>query len=488
MKAMKKLMVLVLAVAMVLGTSVMTAFADKADASDSYKVASVEVDGIKAGNTLKLYKIVQFNYDPQSHDFDYTLAGTLPAAYDTIDELAAIASDGYVFTDGSAANTAADALAYAIADGTLTPLDTQNQVAGDGDKAVITNLPAGWYVAVVTGTADDGIIYQNMIINALPVLGQNGYQSAANVKFDVKHTNEKIEKEVDGGESTDQYSVGDKVPFTIKTNMPNYPNPAKYATFKITDTPDDLTDIIDATGDDKMVVKVNDQEVTRGETTYSVAQSGDGFVITFVKDYILAHPGQAIEVSYKATIKASATITEDGLTADNTANLTYNPNPNDNGEAKPDDTTTVYTYGVDVFKYKDGTNPKEKLTGAKFILYAENGETVVGAEKEVDSNGYVSWEGLGAGTYKLVETVAPEGYKLDSTPKTITLSSTDATADNRATTDTESYFLQVDVPNTEGSTLPSTGGMGTTILYVIGAILVVGCGIMLVAKKRSSNK
>ena len=101
-----------LALTVVFAYTAVGAFAATSDASDTFKVGKLEVSGIKDGNTLKLYKIAQFNYDSATNAFDYTLANGLPADYDTIDKISAIQSDGYEFKEGgSAAKTLADTLA-----------------------------------------------------------------------------------------------------------------------------------------------------------------------------------------------------------------------------------------------------------------------------------------------------------------------------------------------------------------------------------------
>ena len=490
MKKMKKILAVVLSLTVMFTMGIATtavSFAATADASDSYKVAKVEVSGIKDGNTLKLYKIVQFNLDAQTNAFDYTLATGLPAAYDTIEELAALTPDGYTLAAaGTTIRVAADTLANGIAEETITPIGSAVNATASGNKATIENLPAGWYVAVVSGTADDSIIYQNMLINALPVVDadNNGYKAAADVTFDVKHTTDTVTKTVgsEKAEQTDKYSVGDSVPFEITTNIPNYPNPAKVATFEISDTPSDLTDDVTS-----VKVKVNGSEVAAGADTYTVTADGDGFKIVFNKAYILAHPGQAVVVNYNATIKSSAVIANDGLTADNKAKIKFNPNPNEDGTVEPEDQTKLYTYGVTVLKHEEGKETKT-LKGAKFVLYASNGTTVVRQETEVDANGKLTWDGLEAGTYKLVETAAPAGYKLDSTPRVITLSKTTATGDDPLKDGDQTYVLESKVPNTPGTSLPSTGGIGTTIFYILGALLIVGAGVLLIARRKVAAK
>ena len=492
MKFTKLLLSLVVSVMMLAFTSPI--YAEPVDVSDTYLV-KVEVTGIKEGNSLILYKIVSFKLDAETNAVAYQLAEGLPEEYDSIDELAAIKSDGYVFSPESDAKTCADVLANLIANGTVSPLETVTIVAGSENKAVQTDVPAGWYIAVASGTKDTGIIYQNMLINALPVVDtqNNTYKSASDISFGVKHSDETITKGVGGNpdytaetDSSDAYLIGDTVPFEIKSNIPNYPNPSKEATFVITDTPTNLTDTVSSV---KVTVAGDDATGTTAgsiDGKFAVAASGNGFTVTFVKDYILSHPGAAVTVNYNAVINADATIDNAGLTANNTAKITFNPNPNEAGTVEPEDNTKLYTYGLTILKYKEG-DESTTLKGAKFILYASDGTTVVKAETSVDDNGRLTWDGLKAGSYKLVETVAPGGYKLNSTPREITISKDNAKGDDPHKAGDQTYVLECKIPNTEGSSLPSTGGIGTTIFHVGGAALAICAGVLLISKKRMKN-
>ena len=506
---MKKILALVLVA--LLALSMTAAFAEAVDASTTFQVATLTVNGIKAGNVLKLYKIGTPMYDSATNDLSYSFVTGITEA-----EFKGVASDGYVLTPGSGAKELADKWAAAIAAGTITPSETIEVTAtGDPGAAVKENLPAGYYVGVVSGNADTSIIYQNMLINAMPVANSagDGYVAATIDAFTVKSTPEKITKangvtfdheaEID---TTDEYSVGDYVPYEIATTIPNYPTPSKEATFKITDTPTHLTDSIATSGDHALTVKVNGTAIDPSATTWSIARKDandqDGFVITFEKDFILAHAGQSVLVEYEAQIKTDAVITTAGLTAENTASIIFNPNPNENTTVKPEDKTEDYTYGLVVLKYAEKADKEdhtEHLPNAEFKLVAANSAGDAPADPEdvlrtgkTDADGYIFWNGLAAGTYYLIETKAPANYRLDSTPRKVVLNKTTATGDNPTTGTTEApvveeYYNQIDVPNTEGTTLPSTGGIGTTIFYVDGGILVLGAVIFLVTKRRMNS-
>ena len=122
MQNFKKLIAAATTMAMVAVMGLVT-FAAPNDASDNYQVASVTVSGIKEGNTLKLYKIVQFNLDDATNDFSYTLAEGLPGAYDTVEELAALTPDGYTRAGNDATiKNAADIIANGISTGTIIPI------------------------------------------------------------------------------------------------------------------------------------------------------------------------------------------------------------------------------------------------------------------------------------------------------------------------------------------------------------------------------
>ena len=165
----------------------------------------------------------------------------------------------------------------------------------------------------------------------------------------------------------------------------------------------------------------------------------------------------------------------------------------------PPDTDEQHTYGL-VFEKVDDSTPAVPLAGAVFALLNSNGDAVTqngtaltfttevvnyGTEAEPDNHAYVWWDGLEAGTYTIHEVSAPSGY-VTCADFTMTVSATASTSDNPATTTVEDNYTVSSTPavNNHGVQLPSTGGMGTTILYIGGSILVILAAVLLITKRR----
>lgn len=249
-----------------------------------------------------------------------------------------------------------------------------------------------------------------------------------------------------------------------------------------------------------------------------------------------------IVVEYTATVNNKATA---GKTTPNTnkVHLEYSNDPNteDTGTTgkTPEDKVNVYTFKLDVTKI-DAQNTT-KLSGAQFVLatadnltitadnFNENGEVTEGTTitdliavtgstptyviddgtatskmyvMSTDTNGALNINGLKSGTYYLYETKAPDGYNKLTKPIKIEITATQ-TAATGDIADTGAFSAKVDgtntnatldtgtvsitVKNSSGSTLPSTGGMGTKLFYTIGGILMAGAAIVLVVRKRRSD-
>ena len=309
------------------------------------------------------------------------------------------------------------------------------------------------------------------------------------------------------GDSAD-YDIGDAVPFKLEVSLPS--NYASYDTYRLVIT-DSMSEGL--TFDESSVeVSVDGRRLTK-DTHYTLATTGlsadETFALTIgdlksVKiDGLTIDADSTITVTYAATLGKGAVV--GGAGNPNSAKLTYSNNPNgtDTGTT-PEDTVTVFTYKVVVNKV-DGD--KKPLPGAQFRLEKKVGAKQ-GVEGAFDEGGtYYVWKDLGTptatgdddnvftfagiddGTYRLTETTTPEGYntidpviftvtaehgKSGTEWKVTTLSGTAPDGTITFTPDAAAGSLAADVVNVSGSQLPSTGGVGTTVLYALGACLAVG--------------
>ena len=213
----------------------------------------------------------------------------------------------------------------------------------------------------------------------------------------------------------------------------------------------------------------------------------------------------AIVVEYTATLNEQAVIA--GVGNPNEAHLEFSNNPNGTGTGTtPTDKVTVFTFEL-VANKVDGDNSNAALTGAQFTLKKKKADSSYEDVKTLGADGTLSaftFTGLAAGDYRLVEDTAPKGYnsiqpidfkvvavydKDSADPKltSLTVEGTNADATftvNKNGQGADATFTNIttQVVNHKGSTLPSTGGIGTTMFYVIGAILVVGEAILLIQR------
>ena len=360
---------------------------------------------------------------------------------------------------------------------------TGKTATASGGEAVISGLTAGYYVVSTTA-------------GSLCILNTNG----SDLKIDEKNVAPTIDKKIDGSKSTNDAAIGDVVNYTVTIHA------KKGATgYVLTDT---MTKGL-TFNRDSLTVKVG--ATTLAENThYTVAVDAaatDGstkFTVTFKDTYLNTIDGDTdIVVSYTATVNKDAVIGTTGNT--NTAQLKYGNN------STVESTTTTYSYKFDLVKTD---NSKKLLTGAKFKLYdsqtsttpvklikdattgnyrvAETSESGAVDEIVIDSFKAVTISGLNKKTYYLEETLAPAGYNKLTERQSVELGKegfvADATINTSGSEGATWTEGGVQVINNTGATLPSTGGMGTTLFYVLGGGLMVAAVVLLVTKKRMENK
>lgn len=304
-------------------------------------------------------------------------------------------------------------------------------------------------------------------------------------------------------------NVGEEVTFKLTSKVPDMDGYTTYE-YIVNDTLSaGLSFVNDSVG-----VKIGGTDYTG----FKVSDVTDGqFSITF-NDFIdqKAQKNADIVITYKATLNQNA-LTTDKET--NTVSLSYSNDPKDISKKgkTPDKTVYVYDFDIVIDKYTTTTNPvtgkaeKTKLKNAEFILYKEvadsklyykwdgSSNTVSWVDEKnqatsviTDTNGAAKFTGLDAGEYKLEEIAQPDGYNLLTAPVEVSITATynnDGTisASSAQSIDENKQYSQTQsVENKAGSTLPSTGGIGTTIFYVLGGILMAAAVVLLITKKKMS--
>lgn len=377
-------------------------------------------------------------------------------------------------------------------------------------------VPTGYYLIKDTGPVNDGEAYSLYVVQVVGPTTISPKVGTTTSDKKVKDTNDSAANSTTDWQDSADYDIGDAVPFklsaTIAQDYANYTHGYRL-TFH------DKEDAGLSFNKDSVKVYVDGTLITTG---YEVVTEGlaDGctFEVRFanLKEIHSVHVGSVISVEYTSTLNNQAVIGSAGNK--NTSHVTYTNNPNDeqageNGET-PDDVVIVFTYQTIVNKVTknpnydstvEGSKAYIPLKGAGFTLYKKNASgtyEAVGSELKGADMITFTWSGLDDGDYKLVETTTPAGYNtIADIEFTISAGHVDGdspylnTLSGNVTSGTATFTavvndgsLSTDVVNNSGAQLPSTGGIGTTIFYVLGSVLVIGAAVLLVTKKRMSTK
>ena len=484
MKHARKLASLLLALVMVFALAV-TVAADGTTGTTG--TGSITVENPIEGQNYTAYKIFDVVYDEATATghYSYTIDSTKNSDwFTTVKEYAETEGSGLTLTLVKGTTT------YVV----TTTGDFSPAAFADALKATV-NGKAGKTLAVAGGKAtaenlDLGYYFVTSTTGALCNLTTTNPNANIHDKNDMP-----FKKEVD----KTNVDVGQTVTFKITGKVPDYTGFTKY-TYLITDT---MTNGL--TFKDDVKVMVGSEDKTNDCTiTYDATNAPQTFTVSIPvwdKQYEI---GANIEVTYTATVNKDAI----AIISSNKAKLTYSNDPTtDEVTDSQTEEQKVYTSKIVIDKFETGKQETTKLEGAQFVLYkevkpADGGEatklyykwndTDVSNKKvewvttqaeattvETDKKGAASFNGLADGTYYLVETKAPAGYNQLTEAKDVTVTG--------SITDATRLSVTAEVANNTGTLLPSTGGMGTTVFYVLGAVLVVGAGVLLVTKKRMSQ-
>ena len=497
MKHTRQIFALVLALVLTLGLCA-TAFAEDA------KPGSITISNPAQGKTYEVFKlldVVEDESDLENNGFIYKL--TTDAWADFITNVQDGSGKNYfnLFENGGTkyvlanenlkggiADFAAKAKAYAE-EKKLQPV--QKAAASDGNELTISGLDLGYYLV----RSDLGILCS--LDTTAPNAEVREKNEATVIVKNVEDTTKK----------QNVAEIGTYVKFTIQITV-NDKAPVNYKLV------DEMTDGLTFVNDAEHPLTVTVNENTLGAANYQVAVTTEprGFTLAFNNEggASILKTGDVVTVTYYAQINEKAVVADEANV--NKARVEYGTNSHTEY-----DTTETYVWKMNIVKYTmkkaaDSDQATEKkLAGATFQLSRdEAGAEVIKLVKVNDTTyrlalptetegvvdtittgetGELVINGLADGTYYLTETKAPRGYNLLREPVNVTIGHKDANGKltetsfvgNQTETDTSGV---VKVENNAGAELPSTGGIGTTVFYVLGSAMALGAVILLVTKKR----
>ena len=514
MKHIKKLASLLLALVMVLSLAV-TAFADE---PTTY---SITINNSTAGHTYEAYQI--FTGDLATNEAGNKVLSNIVWGSGVSEAGQTALGDAAAKAETLKTEADAKAFAKAVAPYLTTAAGSANTVT-DG-KYVISGLAAGYYLVKdqdgsLTGDNDS---YTEYIIQVVGNVTATPKSDVPEVQKKVKDINDSTDTTKTDWQDSADYDIGDSIPFQLKATLAD--NVSSYTTYKVV-FHDTLSKGLTYNNDAKVYI---DGTETNGFTVTATVNADGTTTLTVSCDDVKAlgaGNSSVITVEYTAKLNENAVLGSAGNP--NEVYLEYSNNPNKSEEGNnetgetPKDVVIVFTYKTIINKVDSENKP---LTGAAFklekLIKGKDGAadtwTTVKEFTVDETTTSFTFSGLDDGQYKLTETKTPVGYNtIDPiyfvieathgetadvpTLKTLNAYLTDANGNKQTemkdgesvnidlgTVDLTAGSITTTVVNKSGSELPSTGGIGTTIFYVLGGVLVLAAVVLLVTKKRMSG-
>ena len=526
MKKMKRLLGVLLAAVMVLAMNI-TAFA-----ADTY---TITINNSNSGHQYEAYQV--FSGELSGNILSNVEWGT---GVKESELLTALQSDATIGSEFSLCTTAPDVAkvlegftsnrsdidAFAAVVGkhlSATAAGTSGTESSEG-KYSITGLSAGYYFVKDKNVVSGNDASTKFILKLVKDTEVTPKSSVPNVEKKVQEGDyEANDGYGTGYNDVADWNIGDAVPFKLIGTLPSTYD--DYDTYKYV-FHDTLSAGLTYNNNVKVYYASNQEGTDKQDITSSFLTNPSGNEITVtcenLKNVTGVTKNSYIIVEYTATLNADAVIGLDGNT--NEVYLEFSNNPNAGGEGKtgntPPDKVIVFTYELDTTKVDGEDNTK--LPNAEFKLKNSEGKWVTvdsagkvtgwvegednGSTLKSDGQGLFKVIGLDDGTYYLKETKAPDGYNELKNEIVIVISATtsngqgwngtpanaltklDVTAGGKAGTgNANSGIAGITVENNKGATLPETGGIGTTIFYVVGGILVIGAAVLLITRRRMNK-
>lgn len=452
------------------------------------------------GQTINLYKLfdVTESKSGENTNYAYTVNDTYKDALAYVLKIAATSKDEE-FAKAVADKTATiqqfanDFTAKALTDN-LGVTKTSGKIAESKTSYEFTGLDAGYYLVYVTG----GKQIQSSLVTV------DATTNTVNLKTEAPSITKTADKAT--------AEIGQVVTYTVTGAIPDTTGYDQYQ-YIIHDTLSKGLDFVnDATGTAcegnsvKVTVAYPDAtDASTAPTTATIDTDNSKKMSLDLSAWVKANQtnkGKTFTVTYYAKVNKDAEVTNN-----NNASLEYGNNPSDTTTTTPSEAKTN-TYPLDINKIKKET--EEKLAGAKFSLYtsaedAKNGKNAIKVSgsngnyvvdpastttefesvKSIDGKGYnLHINGLEAKDYWLVETQAPEGFNKLTAPIKVTITKTGDADWKVSKGDVEVTDKIIDIENSTGSLLPSTGGRGAIVFAVIAALLVFGVAVSFIRDKR----
>lgn len=420
-----------------------------------------------------------------------------------------VKADAYSITAKAKAETltdeaAARAFAKELVDQDKLSTATKTVPSATGTTE-IAGLAAGYYLVKDTNNSleNKNDSYTAYILQVVGDATTSVKSDVPSSEKKVKDINDSTHTETTGWQDAADWDIGDEVPFKIEGTLPS--NYDKYETYtlKFHDKEEEGLTFIP----NSVHVYIDDVEIKTGFEVVENPDDGDTFDVVFENlKNTSAKNNSVIRVEYKSVLNEQAKLGKPGNKNTMYMEFSNNPNNEQGGEIgkTPEDTVIVFTYKVSVNKVNE---KNEKLYGADFTLEKNvNGEWKLIDKVSGTPGDVFEFKGIDDGEYKLTEIQAPDNYDMLSDPIYFTVTadhvdganpyldtfSGNITSGNVGqmafTANIDNGILSTTIQNKPGSSLPETGGMGTTVLYAAGTLMILAAAAFLVMKKKADSK